>query len=139
VGSSPTPGTVTVWEWLLISALVVVALYAVAVAALATSGRRADAAALARFVPDCIVLFQRLLADPRVDWWRKAVLVLAILYLASPIDIVPDFIPVAGQVDDVIVVALALRVVLRGSGPSLLAEHWPGPRASLAVIGRLAY
>jgi uncharacterized membrane protein YkvA (DUF1232 family) len=130
---------VTVWEWLLISALVVVALYAVAVAALATSGRRADAAALARFVPDCIVLFQRLLADPRVDWWRKAVLVLAILYLASPIDIVPDFIPVAGQVDDVIVVALALRVVLRGSGPSLLAEHWPGPRASLAVIGRLAY
>jgi uncharacterized membrane protein YkvA (DUF1232 family) len=130
---------VTIWEWLLISAVVVVALYAIAVAALASTGHREDAAALARFVPDCVVLFQRLLADPRVAWWRKGVLLLAILYLASPIDLVPDFIPIAGQVDDVIVMALALRVVLRGSGPTLLAEHWPGPRSSLAVIGRLAY
>jgi uncharacterized membrane protein YkvA (DUF1232 family) len=130
---------VSIWEWLLISALVVVALYAIAVVALASSGRQADAKALARFIPDCVILFQRLLADPRIAWWRKAVLVLAILYLASPIDLVPDFIPVAGQVDDVIVVALALRVVLRGSSPRLLAEHWPGPRSSLAVIGRLAF
>jgi uncharacterized membrane protein YkvA (DUF1232 family) len=139
VGSSPTPGTVSFGQWLLISAAVVLAIYAVAVLALAAGGRRADATALARFVPDCAVLFRRLLADPRVDWWRKAVLVGAVVYLASPIDLVPDFIPVAGQVDDVIVVALALRVVLRGSGPSLLAEHWPGPRSSLAVISRLAY
>jgi uncharacterized membrane protein YkvA (DUF1232 family) len=139
VGSSPTPGTVSFGEWLLISAVVVVAVYGLAVLALAAAGRRADATALARFVPDCAVLFQRLLSDPRVEWWRKAILVAAIIYLASPIDIVPDFIPIAGQVDDVIVVALALRVVLRGSGPELLAEHWPGPRASLAVIYRLAY
>jgi uncharacterized membrane protein YkvA (DUF1232 family) len=130
---------VTFWEWLLISAVVVIALYGAAVLALAAAGRQADATALARFVPDCVVLFRRLLADPRVEWWRKAVLVGAIVYLASPIDIIPDFIPVAGQIDDVIIVALALRVVLRGSGPSLLAEHWPGPRASLAVIYRLAY
>jgi uncharacterized membrane protein YkvA (DUF1232 family) len=130
---------VTFWEWLLISAVVVVVLYGAAVLALAASGRQADATALARFVPDCAVLFRRLLADPRVEWWRKAVLVAAIVYLASPIDIVPDFIPIAGQVDDLIVVALALRVVLRGSGPTLLAEHWPGPRSSLAVIYRLAY
>jgi uncharacterized membrane protein YkvA (DUF1232 family) len=126
-------------HWLLISAAAVLLLYGVAVLALAAAGRRADATALARFIPDCAVLFQRLLADPRVDWWRKAVLVGALLYLASPIDLVPDFIPIAGQIDDVIVVALALRVVLRGSGPSLLAEHWPGPRASLAVIYRLAH
>jgi uncharacterized membrane protein YkvA (DUF1232 family) len=126
-------------HWLLISAAAVLLLYGVAVLALAAAGRRGDATALARFVPDCAVLFQRLLADPRVDWWRKAVLVGALLYLASPIDLVPDFIPIAGQIDDVIVVALALRVVLRGSGPSLLAEHWPGPRASLAVIYRLAH
>jgi uncharacterized membrane protein YkvA (DUF1232 family) len=130
---------VTFWEWLLISAVVVVVLYGAAVLALAASGRQADATALARFVPDCVVLFRRLLGDPRVEWWRKAVLIAAIVYLASPIDIVPDFIPIAGQVDDVIVMALALRVVLRGSGPSLLAEHWPGPPKSLAVIYRLAY
>jgi uncharacterized membrane protein YkvA (DUF1232 family) len=130
---------VTLGQWLLISAAAVIVLYGAAVLALAASGRRADAAALARFVPDCAVLFQRLLGDPRVEWWRKAVLVAAIVYLASPIDLVPDFIPVAGQLDDVIVVGLALRVVLRGSGPTLLAEHWPGPRSSLAVIYRLAY
>ena len=129
----------TFWEWLLLSAVAVVALYGVAVLALVAAGRQADALALARFVPDCVVLFRRLLADPRVEWWRKAVLVAAIVYLASPIDIVPDFIPIAGQVDDLIIVALALRVVLRGSGPSLLAEHWPGPPSSLAVIYRLAY
>jgi uncharacterized membrane protein YkvA (DUF1232 family) len=89
-------------------------------------------------VPDCVVLFKRLLADPRVDLWRKALLVAAIAYLASPIDLVPDFVPVAGQLDDAIVVVLAVRLLLHGSGQRLLVEHWPGPRRSLAVILRFA-
>ncbi len=70
---------------------------------------------------------------------RLALIIGALIYFASPVDIIPDFIPIAGLVEDVIVVVLALRVVLRGAGPTLLAEHWPGPRASLAVIYRLAY
>ena len=115
------------------------ALYAAAVIALALAGRDADARALARFVPDCLVLFKRLLADPRVEWWRKALLVVVIIYLASPIDLVPDFIPVAGQLDDAVLVVIALRVLLHGSGPRLLAEHWPGPRRSLQVILRFAH
>ena len=61
-----------------------------------------DAVALARFIPDCIVLFKRLLGDQRVSGWRKAAIVLLIGYLAMPIDLVPDFIPVAGQLDDVL-------------------------------------
>jgi uncharacterized membrane protein YkvA (DUF1232 family) len=65
--------------------------------------------------------------------------VAAIAYLASPIDLVPDFIPIAGQLDDAIVVVLALRVLLHGSGERLLVEHWPGPSRSLEVILRLAY
>jgi uncharacterized membrane protein YkvA (DUF1232 family) len=130
---------VSFWEWLLLVAVCIAALYALAVLALAVAGRDADARALARFVPDCVVLFKRLLTDPRVEWWRKALLVAVIVYLASPIDLVPDFIPVAGQLDDAVLVIIAVRVLLHGSGPHLLAEHWPGPRRSLNVILRFAH
>jgi uncharacterized membrane protein YkvA (DUF1232 family) len=114
-------------------------LYAAFVAVLFLSGRRSDAGALAAFIPDCLVLFRRLLADRRVSRWRKVLLLLAIGYLALPFDLVPDFIPVAGQLDDAIVVALALRIILRGGGPEVLREHWPGPESSQALISRLAY
>ena len=127
------------WQWLLVGLAVSLAVYAAAVLALVIAGRRADASALARFVPDCVVLLRRLCADPRVAWWRKALLIVAIAYLVMPIDLVPDFIPVAGQLDDAILVALVLRTVLRGAGERLLHEHWPGPPASLDVIRRLAY
>ena len=126
-------------EWLLLAAVCVAAVYAIAVIALAIAGRDADARALARFVPDCVVLFKRLLTDPRVAWWRKSLLVAVFVYLDSPFDLVPDFIPVAGQLDDAVLVIIAVRVLLHGSGPHLLAEHWPGPRRSLNVILRFAH
>jgi uncharacterized membrane protein YkvA (DUF1232 family) len=127
------------WQWLAIGVAVVLVAYAAALLALVIVGRRSDAVALARLVPDCVVLLRRLCADPRVVWWRKALLAAVIAYLALPIDLVPDFIPVAGQLDDVILVALVLRSVLRGAGEPLLREHWPGPQASLDLIRRLAY
>ena len=129
----------TFGEWLLVSVVVLAVAYIGAVLGLMAAGRGGDARALARFVPDCAVLFKRLLADPRVEWWRKALLVAVILYLASPIDLVPDFIPVAGQLDDAILVVFALRILLRGSGERVLIEHWPGPRRSLQVLLRFAY
>ena len=116
---------------------VALAAYATLVITLVVAGRKGDARALVRLVPDCLVLFKRLLTDPRVDWWRKAMLVLVIAYVASPIDLVPDFVPIAGQLDDAIVVALALRVVLGAAGPELMREHWPGPERSLALLLRL--
>jgi uncharacterized membrane protein YkvA (DUF1232 family) len=130
---------VSLWQWLLISLAMTAVLYAGVVLALVVAGRHTDARVLARFIPDCIVLFKRLLADPRVPAWRKALLAGVLVYLASPIDLVPDFIPVAGQLDDAIVVALALRVVLRGAGEPLLRDLWPGPEQSRRVIDRLAY
>jgi uncharacterized membrane protein YkvA (DUF1232 family) len=116
--------------------LALLGVYAAAVLALAAAARRGDARALARFLPDCVVLVRRLLRDPRVPRRRKLTLALAAAYLLVPIDLVPDFIPVAGQLDDAIVVGLVLRQLLRGGGDELLREHWPGPPRSLALIRR---
>jgi uncharacterized membrane protein YkvA (DUF1232 family) len=97
-----------------------------------------DARALVRFLPDCLVLMRRLIGDPRLPRGRKALLVALAAYLSSPIDLIPDFIPVAGQLDDAVVAGLALRAVLRGGGAELIREHWPGPKSSLEVVLRLA-
>jgi uncharacterized membrane protein YkvA (DUF1232 family) len=127
------------WHWALVGvAASGLAAYATAVVALAAAGQRTGARALAGFIPDCVVLVRRLLGDPRVAWWRKALLGLLIAYLALPFDLMPDFIPVAGQLDDAIVVALVLRSVLGGAGEALLREHWPGPERSLRVVRDLA-
>ena len=75
---------------------VVVAVWAAFVVALVVFGRREDARALARFIPDCIVLVQRLLGDPRVPRRHKLLLGALIGYLALPFDLVPDFIPGIG-------------------------------------------
>ncbi len=97
-----------------------------------------NARAIARFLPDCLRLFKRLAGDPRVALRHKLPLVLLVGYLASPIDLIPDFIPVLGQLDDAALVALALRWVARAAGPELVREHWPGPPESLHAVLRLA-
>jgi uncharacterized membrane protein YkvA (DUF1232 family) len=120
----------------LIFAVGILALYAAFVAALVVAGRHRDARDGARFIPDCIVLVRRLVGDPRVPRRHKLLLGALVGYIAFPIDLVPDFIPVAGHIDDVLVVVLALRFVLRASGDDLLREHWPGPESSLAFVLR---
>ena len=122
---------------LLLIAAGVLLVYAALVVALVVAGRREAARDVARFVPDCIVLVRRLLRDPRVSRRHKLLLGGVVGYLAFPFDLVPDFIPVAGQVDDALVVVLALRAVLRRSGSGLVSEHWPGPGGSLALVLRL--
>jgi uncharacterized membrane protein YkvA (DUF1232 family) len=126
------------WEWLLISLGAIVAIYAVLLAWLVIGGRRDDARALATFIPDCIVLVTRLARDPRVPRRRKLLLFALVAYLALPFDLVPDFIPVAGQLDDAIIVALILRQFIRAGGEPMMRELWPGPKQSLALILRLA-
>lgn len=126
-------------RWLLLGLLALLALLLAAVLALVAVGRRSDARALAGFIPDCLVLSRRLLGDPRIPRRRKALLGVLIGYLALPFDLVPDFIPVAGQLDDALVVALIIRAVLRSGGEGLLREHWPGPQSSLALVRRVTY
>ena len=124
---------------LLTLAIVATLVYAGLLVALVVAGRRSEASALLRFIPDCVVLLKRLLGDSRVPRWSKLVLGLLVAYLISPIDLVPDFIPVAGQLDDVLIAALALRASLRTAGPDLLRELWPGPPESLRLVLRCAW
>lgn len=124
-------------RWLLIGIVATVGAYALALAMLFAAGRRAEARAIARFVPDCAVLFRRLLADPRVPRLRKLFVGLLLAYLALPFDLIPDFIPVVGQLDDAILAALVLRGLVRSAGRGIIEEHWPGPTETLRVLLKL--
>jgi uncharacterized membrane protein YkvA (DUF1232 family) len=126
------------WGWLLVGFAMLAVVYAALVVVLVLVGRRSDARALATFIPDCIVLVNRLARDARVPRRRKLLLVLLVGYLALPFDLVPDFIPIAGQLDDAIIVALVLRSFVRSGDRDLIRELWPGPEQSLALILRLA-
>src|SRR3954447_8771379 len=131
-----TPEKVPFWPWGLL--LFIAGVYLVGVAALIAAGRREDARALAGFIPDCLVLVSRLARDRRIPRPRRAILFLVLGYLALPIDLVPDFLPGIGQLDDAVVLGLALRLVVRAGGTGIVREAWPGPEASLTLVLRAA-
>jgi uncharacterized membrane protein YkvA (DUF1232 family) len=81
---------------------------------------------LAGFLPDCVTTVRRLRRDPRVPRRAKLVIALAGLWLLSPIDLVPEFLPVIGPLDDLVVVALALRYAARQVPRDVLIAAWPG-------------
>jgi uncharacterized membrane protein YkvA (DUF1232 family) len=91
---------------------------------------------LAGFLPACVTLARRLRADPRVPWQAKAAVVVAGLWVLSPVDLLPEFLPVIGPLDDVVVVALALRYAARQVPRQVLLEAWPGePRLLERLLG----
>lgn len=90
-----------------------------------------------RLLPDLIRLLKRLAADSVMPRGVRIRLALLLGYLALPIDLVPDFIPVLGYADDAVVVALMLRSVTRRAGPEALERHWPGTTAGPAAVRRL--
>jgi uncharacterized membrane protein YkvA (DUF1232 family) len=91
-----------------------------------------------RFLPDLLRLLRRLAADRSVPGAARAALILLVAYLIVPFDLVPDFLPVIGYADDVLVTALVLRFTVRRAGPAALERHWPGNPQGLAVVRRLA-
>jgi uncharacterized membrane protein YkvA (DUF1232 family) len=91
-----------------------------------------------RLLPDVVRLLRRLAGDPTLPRGLRLRLALLIGYLVSPIDLIPDFVPVIGYADDVLLVALTLRSVIRHAGPEAVERHWPGSREGLRTIRRLA-
>lgn len=124
---------------LLVALLVFIGLYALFVAGLALAGRGPEARVLARLVPDCFVLARGLLGDSEVPVKCKLALVGLVAYLASPIDLVPDFLPVVGVLDDAILVALTLRWIVRTAGPHRVTRHWRGTPQGLRLVLRATY
>jgi uncharacterized membrane protein YkvA (DUF1232 family) len=126
------------WQYALLTVAVLVVLWTAFVVVLYLSGRRQEARALAGFIADCLMLVRGLLRDHRVRRRHKLLLAALLTYLAMPFDLVPDFIPVAGQLDDVLVVGWVMRRLVRGAGAEIVREHWRGPDKSLRLILRLA-
>ena len=101
-------------------------------------GDPARLAEAVRLVPDVVRLLRRLAADPTLPRGVRIRMALLVGYLVMPIDLVPDFIPVVGYADDAVIVALALRSVVRAAGVDAIDRHWPGTPAGLAAVRRLA-
>ncbi len=92
---------------------------------------------LAGFLPDCVTTVRRLRRDPRVPRRAKVAVAIAGLWVISPIDLIPEFLPVIGPLDDVVVVALAFRYAARQIPVEVLYEAWPGRRSVLErVLGQ---
>jgi uncharacterized membrane protein YkvA (DUF1232 family) len=93
---------------------------------------------LARLLPQLAGLIARLSADPGVPRRVKAILAVTAAYLASPIDLIPDFVPVVGYLDDVVLVAVVLDGLLNHVSRDLLLRYWPGDAASLERMATAA-
>jgi uncharacterized membrane protein YkvA (DUF1232 family) len=91
-----------------------------------------------RLLPDVVRLLRRLALDSSVPRGARVRLWLLLAYLASPIDVVPDFLPVIGYADDAILVAVVLRSVTRRAGAGALERHWPGTPQGLEAVRALA-
>lgn len=91
-----------------------------------------------RLVPDVVRLLRRLAGDRTLPRGVRLRLGFLLAYLISPVDLVPDFIPVSGYADDAIIVAIALRSISRRAGPEALQRHWPGTPEGLSILLTLA-
>ena len=121
---------------LLIALVVTAGVWLGAVVALALLGKRTAAKELAMFLPNLLLLFRGLVLDPRCPRRSKALLLFAAAWIASPIDLIPEFIPFLGPLDDAVMAALVLRHVLKKAGPEVIQDHWRGDPATIERLLR---
>jgi uncharacterized membrane protein YkvA (DUF1232 family) len=124
---------VNAWMWLG-TAVVAVLLFWVLLAVLAGRLPEGSLKEVTGFLPACVATARRLRSDPRVPRRARLALGFAALWVLSPIDLIPEFLPVVGPLDDVAVVALALRYAARQVPRQVLLEAWP---ANPSTIERL--
>ena len=116
---------------------VAVGVWLLAILLLYAFGRRSAARELAALIPNLVVLFRGLLRDERVARSSRLWLGFAVAWFLSPIDLIPEFVPVIGPLDDAIIAALVLRHVLKRTDRSVISDHWRGDPKTLDVITSL--
>ena len=124
------------WVWVLIGSCLVFAV--MVVGALSVRRSRVALIELVRLVPSCMALLRDLMRDPAVPRRAKIAPALALVYLVMPIDLIPDFIPVLGHLDDALVVAWAIRHVMASAGRDRVSANWKGDPDALERVLRLA-
>ena len=128
------------WWWDLvigIAAALVVAWLALVVTLIVIRPRGSLLAEALRLLPDVLRLVRRLAADRALPRGLRTRLWLLLAYLAMPIDVIPDFIPVLGYADDAVIVTAVLRSVVRRAGIDAVRAHWPGTDDGLNALTRL--
>ncbi|OLT35206.1 hypothetical protein BJF79_07125 [Actinomadura sp. CNU-125] len=126
------------WDLLLGITLTLALVWIILIAALAVVRPRGRLLAEAmRLLPDVLRLIRRLAADQTLPRGVRIRLALLLAYLALPIDLIPDFIPVLGYADDAILVTAVLRSVVRHAGITAVRRHWPGTDAGFTALCRL--
>ena len=123
---------------LLIAGGVLVGLWLVAGVVLLVIGRKTIARELVTFLPNVIRLFRGLLGDDRVPRSSKILLLLGAFWLASPIDLIPEFLPGVGPLDDAVVAGLVLRHVVKRAGSEVVKDHWHGDPKTIGLMLRAA-
>ncbi|MDA2811893.1 DUF1232 domain-containing protein [Nocardiopsis sp. RSe5-2] len=127
-----------VWDMLIGAVVALLAVWVALIAALLLLRPRGGLLKEAvRLLPDVLRLVRRLAADPGLPRGVRVRLWLLIAYLALPIDLVPDVVPVLGYADDAIITAAVLRSVVRRAGTDAVRAHWPGTDEGFAALSRL--
>lgn len=125
-------------RWLLIAGLALAVLWLLAVLVFVWLGRKTLARELLTLLPNLVRLFRGLLGDERVPRSSRVLLLLGAVWLASPIDLIPEFLPGIGPIDDAVVAGLVLRHLVKRAGPDVVRDHWRGDPRTIAVLLRAA-
>jgi uncharacterized membrane protein YkvA (DUF1232 family) len=126
----------TLWQWGLIALSALALLGALSALTLALIKRKART--LAGYAPEITILCERLVNDPRVSPFDKLKLRALAWYLSLRLDLIPDFIPIIGRLDDALVVAIAIHTAIKSADADLIRQHWPGPQPAPNSILRRA-